>query len=421
MPLHKSSTFADIITALSYTLDLDENRKLYHAWRVAILTYETSALLPGLPAKEQLFYAALLHDIGAIGYSDYVIHSPSVWPEYSVPFLSGHSTRGAAILGSIPRLEAAAEMVLDHHEWWNGAGYPNGKRGPEISPGGMLIRLADTVETIIQEIPTLTKSQLCFILEERFDQEYPKAYFEAIIAALSQNSLFENLHNYVWLPQRIQEIRTELTDETEQGETRIREVQAAIRVFAQIIDTKHQYTAGHSERVAMYAYYLGKACGLDEQKLQNLRIASLLHDAGKIAIPRWILDKPNKLTVYEFKQIRLHPLYSQQIIALISGFEQIAVVAGQHHEWLSGQGYPHGTKGNEIPFLARFVAVADAFDAIITNRSYQKARSVSTALRELAREAGTHFDPEVVRVAQQTFQTDLPRLANFSPLPSNVF
>ena len=124
-----SSTVSDIITALSYALDLDENRKLYHAWRVAVIANEAAALLPSPPDREQLFYAALLHDIGAIGFSDYVMHAPSIWPQYSIPFLKGHCRRGAAILENIPHLEEAAGMVLDHHEWWNGSATLIEKRG----------------------------------------------------------------------------------------------------------------------------------------------------------------------------------------------------------------------------------------------------------------------------------------------------
>lgn len=415
-----SNTFADIITALSFALDLDENRKLYHAWRVALLAYEISALIPNPPKREHIFYAALLHDIGAIGYSDYIIHSQHFWPQYSVPFLIGHAKRGASILESIPRLAPAAKMVLDHHEWWDGSGYPNGKREDEISVGGQLIRIADSAETIIQDVPDLTKSQLFWVLKERAGFEYPKEYLDAAMVVLARDSFFEQLHDQNWLAHRIQQIRDELKDANGQSQSKEvkakRDIQATIRTFARVIDAKHEYTAGHSERVAMYAYHLGEACGLPEQELQTLKLASLLHDTGKIAVPRSILDKPSKLNLEELKVIRLHPAYSEKIVSLISGFEELATIAGHHHEWFNGMGYPNGIRGEEISFLSRIIAVADAFDAIITNRSYQKARSVSTALAELSREAGTHFDPEVIAVLKETFRTELPSLSDFSLL-----
>jgi HD-GYP domain-containing protein (c-di-GMP phosphodiesterase class II) len=418
-----SNTFADIITALSFALDLDENRKLYHAWRVAILAHEIAANVPNPPEREHIFYAALLHDTGAIGYSDYVIHSPRYWPKYSVHFLIGHAKRGAAILESIPRLAPAAQMVLDHHEWWDGSGYPNGKRGEEISVGGQVIRIADSAETIIQEVPDLTISQLFWVLKERVGYEYDKKYLDAAMAVFSQNRFLENLYDQEWLAQRIQEIREDFRDDPKNSEEKRtkRDIQAIIRTFAQIIDAKHEYTAGHSERVAMYAYYLGEACGLKKWELETLKLASLLHDVGKIAVPRSILDKPSKLNYEELKVIRAHPAHSKRIVSLISGFEELASIAGHHHEWFNGMGYPNGIRGEEIPFLSRIIAAADAFDAITTERSYQRARSVSTALRELSREAGTHFDPEIIDILQKTFRTELPEFTSFSPLLDNGF
>ena len=414
-----SSTVSDIITALSYALDLDENRKLYHAWRVAVIANEAAALLPSPPDREQLFYAALLHDIGAIGFSDYVMHAPSIWPQYSIPFLKGHCRRGAAILENIPHLEEAAGMVLDHHEWWNGSGYPDRKKEGEISEGGLLIRIADSAETIIQELPTLTKSKLFFILKERIDLEYPKVYYDAVTTALSRDSLFENLYDFQWIEQRIKAIQAELAQQNQDSSRS--DITAVIRVFAQTIDAKHEYTAGHSERVAMYAYYLGKTLGLSSDRLRTLTLASLLHDAGKLAVNRNVLEKPGKLTLSELKQIRMHPVYGEKIISSIPGFDELALVAGQHHEWLNGQGYPRGIKNGEITSLARIVTVADAFDAMTTNRSYQKARSAEVALGELEKEAGSHFDPEIVRVARKTFSSDLPSLANFSLLLDSEF
>lgn len=410
-----NSTFADIIAALSFALDLDENRKLYHAWRVAILAHEIAAQIPSPPPREQIFYAALLHDIGAIGYSDYVIHSQRHWPQYSIPFLIGHAKRGAIILESIPRLKVAAQMVLDHHEWWDGSGYPAGKRGTEISEGGLIIRIADSIETIVQEVPNLTKSQLFWVLKERVGYEYPKIYLDAAMSVLSTDTCLVNLHDHAWLSQKIQQISDEIEDPTKLANSQ-QEIQATIHTFARVIDAKHEYTRGHSERVALYAYALGKAAGLGDGALQTLKLASLLHDAGKIAVPREILDKPSKLSYEELLVIRQHPIYSEKIVSFISGYEELAAIAGHHHEWIDGTGYPRGIRGEEIPLLSRIITIADAFDAITSDRAYQKARSVDTALSELAKQAGTHFDPELVELAFDTLAKDLSNLDGFSLL-----
>lgn len=409
------TTFSDIITALSFALDLDENRKLYHAWRVAIISHEIAARLPWRISQEQLFYGALLHDIGAIGYSDYLIHSSNLVPHFAKPFLSAHSKRGASILASIPYLKEAAEMVLDHHEHWDGSGYPQGKQGTEITDGGAIIRIADSMEVLIEAYPTITQTQLSTMLKARAGSEYPYILFEIVEDVFNTDSFLSNLQDSEWLKLRIKEITNQLIENLkEHPALYTQELQTMIRTFARVIDAKHEYTWGHSERVALYAQMLGEEAGLEPIKLEKLILASLLHDAGKLAVPRKILDKPGRLNQEEQRIIRRHPIYSEKIISLIPGFEEVAIIAGRHHECYDGTGYPNATRGEEIPFFSRIITVADSFDAMISNRAYQKARPIKTALRELERNAGIHFDPEIVALAPKVFNQDLPRVEGFA-------
>lgn len=170
----------------------------------------------------------------------------------------------------------------------------------------------------------------------------------------------------------------------------------SIRMLAAAIDAKDPYTRGHSERVARISLAMGKHYGLDKKNLLNLRISALLHDVGKIGIDDRILRKPGALTDDEFAVMKTHP---QKGAAIMSGVTQLSdMIPGMkyHHERWAGGGYPEGLRGEEIPLQARIIAVADTFDAMTTNRPYQKAMDLSYVVEKIRSFGGTRFDPKVV-------------------------
>ncbi|MBI6546303.1 MAG: HD-GYP domain-containing protein, partial [Cyanobacteria bacterium NC_groundwater_1444_Ag_S-0.65um_54_12] len=175
-------------------------------------------------------------------------------------------------------------------------------------------------------------------------------------------------------------------------------VEAILRVFASIIDAKHEYTHGHSWRVAAFARLIARCAGCAEIEQTKIYHAGLLHDAGKVAVPRHILDKPGPLTREEWAIIREHPRKSQLIVRTIAGMEEVADIAGFHHERLDGTGYFMGLSGIAIPYGSRVLSVADTYDAICSNRSYRRAQSHEVAAIEIERFSGTMYDPEVVEV-----------------------
>ncbi len=157
-------------------------------------------------------------------------------------------------------------------------------------------------------------------------------------------------------------------------------------------------TRGHSERVRAYAQMIGEEMGLSGQELDRLRWAALIHDVGKLRIPTEILNKPGKLTDEEYAVIKLHPEMGATMAAPLADWLGVSVLAVvQHHEKWDGTGYPAGLRGTGISQAGRIVAVADVFDVLTSVRSYKSARSATDARMELARCAGTHFDPAVVR------------------------
>jgi putative nucleotidyltransferase with HDIG domain/PAS domain S-box-containing protein len=166
--------------------------------------------------------------------------------------------------------------------------------------------------------------------------------------------------------------------------------------FSNVIDAKSSWTKGHSVNVARYAEAIARGMGLNEEEVYILRIASLLHDIGKIGTYDIVLDKKEKLTDKEFEMVRMHPVQGEKILKPIKGLEEVLPIVRHHHERLDGTGYPDKLKGNEISLLARILCVADAYDSMISNRPYRNSLGKDAALVELKRCAGSQFDPQVI-------------------------
>ncbi|XHM63265.1 HD-GYP domain-containing protein [Streptomyces nigra] len=172
--------------------------------------------------------------------------------------------------------------------------------------------------------------------------------------------------------------------------------QATIRALVQAVDIKDGYTRGHSERVGHASMMIARELGLDDERVEVLRFAGILHDVGKLGVPTRLLRKDGPLTPEERRIIELHPEYGHEMVRGISFLGEARAAVLHHHERLDGSGYPYGLRGSQIPEPARVVAVADAFDAMTSTRSYSRARPVQVALRELQRCAGSQFDPRMV-------------------------
>lgn len=169
-----------------------------------------------------------------------------------------------------------------------------------------------------------------------------------------------------------------------------------VRSLASAVDAKDPYTLGHSQRVTQYALAIAQELGLSSGDCEDLQLAALLHDVGKIGLPDEILLKAGKLTSDEWEQVRKHPIWGEKILRPIKQLRRVASWIRHEHERWNGSGYPDGLKADEIPVPSRIIAVADAFDAITSDRSYRKAASARDAMIILEAAAGTEYDPEVV-------------------------
>ncbi|HXT62934.1 MAG TPA: HD domain-containing phosphohydrolase [Pyrinomonadaceae bacterium] len=181
---------------------------------------------------------------------------------------------------------------------------------------------------------------------------------------------------------------------------------STLQALTAALETRDAETHGHSERVVTFSLRLGREYGLNATEMKALEFGSLLHDIGKIGVPDAILRKPAKLTEEEWERMREHPLHGQQILRDINFLEGAARVVAQHHEKWDGSGYPLGLKAEEIDICARIFAVADAFDAITSDRVYRKAQSYDAAARELDEWANRQFDPKVVEAFHRVPKED---------------
>jgi putative nucleotidyltransferase with HDIG domain len=171
-----------------------------------------------------------------------------------------------------------------------------------------------------------------------------------------------------------------------------------IEALRQAVDAKDIYTRGHSDRVAYYSVKIGESLGLPREDLETLRISGIFHDIGKIGTADDILLKTDKLNERELIEIQKHPLKGARILSAVSMFKDVVPIVKCHHERVDGTGYPERLKGDEIPLLARIISVADAFDAMMSDRLYRSKLNLEEARQQLLNGAGTQFDASVVPV-----------------------
>jgi putative nucleotidyltransferase with HDIG domain len=190
-----------------------------------------------------------------------------------------------------------------------------------------------------------------------------------------------------------------------------------IEALALAIDAKDHNTHDHLQRVQLYATEIGKDLCLSELEMDALRAAAVLHDIGKLAVPESIISKPGKLTRAEFEKMKIHPVVGAEILERVEFPYPVVPIVRSHHEKWDGSGYPYGLEGKQIPIGARILAAVDCLDALASDRQYRRALPLDEAMAKVASEAGTSFDPAVVRALQNRYQ-ELEERARQSTAPA---
>lgn len=396
-----SKTYKQLFKALSVALYYEQDRKQYHGFSVA-LAGEKLAEESGLTSPQRIFYTGLLHDLGGVGLDHHIVHYQLVgegtrekYPDSELRQARRHGPIGAERLKTYEGFQWALDPMRDHHERYDGSGFPQGKSGEGVPVEAGIIGAADILDIFLCTLnggePTSTEE-----LAEGFRDflkvrgGFRKTVRDRLLGIVAGEDLTLTLLSGQRLENRVEE---KIDDLPPPGRIRLEEI---VQLLGAVIDIKSNYTEDHSDRVATLGEKVGERLDMSKRELRNYRYAAYLHDLGKVGIDRSIINKPDSLTEEEYEEIKKHPTYSEEILAEIEELEEVAEIAGQHQEKYDGTGYPKGLEGEEISLGARIIAVVDAWDAMRTDRPYQDALPKDVALQELRENAGTQFDPEVV-------------------------
>jgi HD-GYP domain-containing protein (c-di-GMP phosphodiesterase class II) len=410
---------AELVVALSQGLDLAEERPMGHAQRVCYIA-SVLALEAGLSSEERLalFYAALFHDIGVPMASSALSSLPGVAEDHifaasplrSPEQLAGegspgvfqavvqvfhqHSLLGARAVGGLDLPDRVGDIVLAHHERWDGGGYPVGLAREEIPLAARVVALADHAEALIAaEVSALAaRRSLAPSLRQLSGSALDPSLVQEVARLCRRDDFWLGLYS----EQLAEDLLALRPAEPPRRDKRL--LPRFADTFAALVDSRSQYTLGHSHRVAEEARRLARAACLSAEHAQVVRAAALLHDLGRLGVPPRVIAKADILNVGEMQLLRQHPTYSQRILEGLRGMEEVALWVGTHHERPDGRGYPEMLSGPDIPLEARILAVANVYVALTADRPYRAGLHRDEALKVLEGAAGTQLDPELVHL-----------------------
>jgi putative nucleotidyltransferase with HDIG domain len=421
---------SELIGALSSALDIGEGEPPGHAARSCLIGMRLADEISlDASARSDLFYALLLKDAGCsanaahmaalFGADDQEAKRTSKLVDWARPvsafmwslktvapngslsekserlrairaegqvtrsLMRARCYRGADIARKLGFSEATAEAIQALDEHWDGHGQPHGLSGEEIPLAARIMCLAQTVEVFHAARDVHIAHRVAV---RRSGQWFDPALVKALGSFRNDAEFWRSLRSpdvsAVEPPDRVLTADEDRLDLIAEG-------------FAAVIDAKSPWTHEHCDRVCMIAVGMAKVLGFDEPDLRELRRAALLHDIGKLSISNRILDKPGPLSDEERVRFQSHPLLTEQILGRVPSFGGLAALASAHHERLDGHGYPRGLSGDQLTTSMRVLAVADVYEALISDRPYRAAYSPRDALELMSADVPTGLDPEV--------------------------
>ena len=424
---------AELLSALSHALDLTEGQAPGHSIRCCWIGMHIGQQI-GMPpdALGDLYYALLLKDIGCSSNAarlcqlylgdDFVLKRDFKLIDSSLPqllrFVLSHTgmksglaerfrsliniavnggelarelietrcQRGAEIARQMRFSDAVAQSILDLDEHWDGRGHPLGLSGERIALGARIALLAQVVDVF-----HTSAGRDAALAEMR---RRSGVWFDpALVAAFEDVAQSQDFWESLTTPDLMQRVvaldpaRKELIVDDDY----LDDIAAA---FARVVDAKSPFTAGHSDRVALYSDMIAEDLGFPAERRRALQRAALLHDIGKLGVSNQILDKPGRLSPKEWEEVRRHARLGEEILSRVTAFSDLARVAGAHHERLDGSGYPRRLSGRQIDLETRIVAVADVFDALTADRPYRAAMPMAQAFEVMGNDVGRALDPD---------------------------
>jgi putative nucleotidyltransferase with HDIG domain len=431
----------EILSALSFALDLTEGAVPGHALRSCVLGMRIASRA-GLSDSQlgDLYYALLLKDVGCssnaarmcqiVGGDDRAIKAGvklEDWTQPGKPKLSTlklmwntvlpegnfaeriariakigatqHANnaemiglrcdRGASIIRKIGLSEATARAVYSLDEHWNGSGYPERLRGEKIPLLARISAVAQHLDVFASE--TSVENAIAVLVERSgkwFDPELVS------IAVSLHND--RTLWSFCLASEPEAQVRAAVLALEPGNSLRLGagEIDLVCEAFSDVVDAKSPFTSRHSHGVADAADAIARTLGYSQERLQLVHRAALLHDLGKLRVPNSILDKEGKLTSDEFTVVKEHPALTQEILTRIPAFREMAVIAGAHHERLDGMGYPNRLGASELSPEARIIAVADVYAALSEERPYREALDLSQIAAIMTKDVPNKLDPE---------------------------
>jgi HD-GYP domain-containing protein (c-di-GMP phosphodiesterase class II) len=388
----------ELIATVGLMLDLDRNVQLYHAWRVATLGYHLAQRLATFEAP-LVFMAGMLADCGAVRFKRHIVHelldqSAVVGQKASI-HLFFHPIVGYEVVRRIPGMRRVAQLVRQHHECYNGTGYPDGLAGRDIDVGVQILRLADQFDLTLRADQPASLKEMRASLAPMANEDYSKALLTVLEEILEGELGFGRLLQDDKVIGEVENICTSLSG-LKMFET-AGDWERALEAIGELIDTRNDlYTSGMSGRVATLSTRVAARLGFSESEQRLTRWASYLQNMGEVSLRRDVLSKSQRLEDSERKLIRYHPILSHNLISRVTGLAAVSRIVRHHHENYDGSGYPEGLAMEEIPMPARILRAADSYFAMTSNRPYQRKRDFRQAFKELRRQRGKQFDPNVV-------------------------
>lgn len=432
-PVTDQLTLSELIAALSRALDITEGQPPGHCIRVCWIGVHIAKEME-MPEQEiwDLYYTLLLKDLGCSSnaaricelymtddlsfkrnYKTVSSSLPQVvrfvlkntglkkglaerfktvfnvmqnGEDLSRELIQTRCDRGAEIAHRLRFSDAVSEGIRCLDEHWDGGGKPAQLSQEDLPVFSRIALLSQVVDVFHESSDRENAIQEVKLRSGTWFDPAIVAVFEKV----AQREAF-------WLGIEADDVHAQILSlepaacAVEVDDDYLDEIAAA---FGEVVDSKSPYTAGHSERVALYTDIIAKELGFDEGLRRWLKRGALLHDVGKLGVSNSILDKPGKLDEEEWVAMRKHPVYTEEILSKISAFSELARVSGAHHERMDGKGYPKGLVGDEITMATRVITTADIFDAITADRPYRAAIPVDKALSIMEESLDVAIDRE---------------------------